>query len=239
MNADLLTIDSYGDGAELILIHGFGWNSTIWQPILEPLCLHHRVHVVQLPKILDDLKKLAAAIADKCPNPATWLGWSIGGLIALQAAADYPNQVKKLILVASSPCFMEKNNWPGITQPALEQMQCNLQTNKLQAIKKFVQLQTNGNYPLTQALNVPTYHSDYDQSGLTLLKNSDLTRLIEHIRCPILGIFGKKDRLVPQALSTLLAQYMDIQLFDSAHLPFYEQPHLFIKTINEFTQNAA
>lgn len=239
MKTDLLTIRSYGQGQELILIHGFGWDGTIWQTILPELCLTHRVHVVDLPETLTDLAALCDAIITECPNPATWLGWSTGGLIALHAALHYPTQIEKLILVASSPHFVKKNNWPGITLEALKQLDNHFQDNKVQAIKKFIRLQTNGNYALTQKLMALSNPSNYETSDFTLLKNTDFTHALGDIDCPILGIFGKHDRLVPVEISTLLKSYMTVQLFDTAHLPFYEMPALFVQSILEFTQYAA
>lgn len=238
MNNDTLHIRSYGQGQELILIHGFGWGGNIWQNILPELCLTHRVHIVDLPKQLSDLSALCDAIMTHCPKPATWLGWSTGGLIAVHAALHYPAHVEKLILVASSPHFLKKNNWPGITLEALEQLNNHFQNNKSQAIKKFIRLQTNGNYALTQQLMTLTNQSTYETSDFTLLKNTDFTQALTHIRCPILGIFGTKDRLVPIEITTLLKAYMTVQLFDTGHLPFYEMPTLFVQSVIEFTQYA-
>ncbi len=43
---------------------------------------------------------------------ALWLGWSLGGLVALRAALDYPANVRGLVMIASSPRFVSAPDWP-------------------------------------------------------------------------------------------------------------------------------
>src|SRR5438552_12437112 len=86
-------IDTVGSGPDLVLIHGWAMHAGIFAPLTKALATRFRVHRVDLPghgySRVDaaslDPAPCAAALAARVPR-ALWVGWSLGGLIALQAA---------------------------------------------------------------------------------------------------------------------------------------------------------
>lgn len=58
---------------------------------------------------LDTLIDHYAALA---PAQCHVSGWSLGGLVALRWAQRYPQQIKKLVLFATTPCFGQREHWP-------------------------------------------------------------------------------------------------------------------------------
>ncbi|MCP5077676.1 MAG: alpha/beta fold hydrolase, partial [Psychromonas sp.] len=38
-----------GQGKDLVLLHGWGVNSAVWQPVVELLGKHFRLHLIDLP----------------------------------------------------------------------------------------------------------------------------------------------------------------------------------------------
>ncbi len=44
-----LKFSSFGSGTPLVFIHGWGVNSAVWQPIIEPLAKHYQVITIDLP----------------------------------------------------------------------------------------------------------------------------------------------------------------------------------------------
>jgi 2-succinyl-6-hydroxy-2,4-cyclohexadiene-1-carboxylate synthase len=105
-----------GHGNPLVLLHGFTGSSASWWPVIDQLAARHRVIAVDLighgrPEApaeaaryafdlaLDDL----AAIADHLGIvPATWLGYSMGGRLALGLALRHPEVVSALILESAT-----------------------------------------------------------------------------------------------------------------------------------------
>jgi 2-succinyl-6-hydroxy-2,4-cyclohexadiene-1-carboxylate synthase len=105
-----------GHGNPLVLLHGFTGSSASWWPVIDQLAARHRVIAVDLighgrseapaeaaryafDLALDDL----AAIADHLGIvPATWLGYSMGGRLALGLALRHPEVVSALILESAT-----------------------------------------------------------------------------------------------------------------------------------------
>ncbi|NIV36280.1 MAG: alpha/beta fold hydrolase, partial [Anaerolineae bacterium] len=100
-----LYIDLRGNGPDLVMLHGWGLHGGLFGPVIEPLAERFRLHLVDLPghgrsPMLEGkytLERIAEAITGEVPAGAHWLGWSLGGRIALAAAAA-GTAVDKLIL---------------------------------------------------------------------------------------------------------------------------------------------
>ncbi len=43
--------------------------------------------------------------------PGRLMGWSLGGLYAIELALRHPEKFSELILVASNPCFVTRSDW--------------------------------------------------------------------------------------------------------------------------------
>ena len=112
-------IETTGHGPGLILIHGWAMHGGLFAPLVERLRDRYTVHAVDLPghghAATHDTplepERLAAALADRLPD-AVWLGWSMGGQVALRAALDHPARVRGLVMLASSPRFVRGEGWP-------------------------------------------------------------------------------------------------------------------------------
>lgn len=112
-----LEVDVRGQGAPVLLLHGFGGAGAAWGEVARRLAESHRVIAPDLighggsgdPKepervfverVLEDLDRvLDAAGVDAC----TWIGYSMGGRIALAAALLRAERVRALVLESSSP----------------------------------------------------------------------------------------------------------------------------------------
>src|SRR5690625_8021596 len=86
-----LYIETHGRGdTHIVLIHGWAMHGGVFAPLTAALAERATVHVVDLPghghsrdsDLPLDAADCARAIAEATP-PAIWLGWSLGGLVAL------------------------------------------------------------------------------------------------------------------------------------------------------------
>jgi 2-succinyl-6-hydroxy-2,4-cyclohexadiene-1-carboxylate synthase len=132
-----LNVEDAGAGDPVVLLHGFTGSAESFKPIVELLTPGVRAISVDLLghgksaapvdvsryafwQVVDDLANLIPAIGIE---RATWLGYSMGGRVALGLAIRHPRLVSGLVLESSSP---------GIEDPA-ERNQRRLADNELAA----------------------------------------------------------------------------------------------------------
>lgn len=242
-----------GSGRNLVLLHGWGMTSAIWEPVLEELSQHFCVYVVDLPGFgqsppLADysLQSISEAIMQVVPEDATWCGWSLGGLIATYAAINYPRRVNKLIQVASSVKFVSDAEWQGVEPAVFDNFLQGLQVNSQKTLARFIGIQAMGcasarkDSATFKRLLAETGVADQEAlvAGLKLLAESDLRESFSTLSQPCLSLFGLFDRLVPiqtsQNMATILA-HSQSQLFEnSSHAPFMSESKLFNQRLIEF-----
>jgi len=113
-----------GNGPPLLLLHGFTGSIEAWgREVLQGLALAYQVIGVDLlghgesdassepgryrmEEMLQDLSQVMDALA---VEEARWLGYSMGGRIALAAAASRPARVSALVLESASPGLTSDN----------------------------------------------------------------------------------------------------------------------------------
>jgi 2-hydroxy-6-oxonona-2,4-dienedioate hydrolase len=113
-NGESIFYREMGSGKKtLLLIHGNMSSSKHWEPVYEKMKEHYKIFAVDLRGMgestyhnrFDSLKELSDDLAEFCEilklRELIVVGWSTGGGIAMELAADYPDLVEKLILVES------------------------------------------------------------------------------------------------------------------------------------------
>jgi 2-succinyl-6-hydroxy-2,4-cyclohexadiene-1-carboxylate synthase len=110
-----LHAEVWGEGAPLVLLHGFTGGAATWEPVRALLGIRRRVVALELPGhgaspvpgpscgVPDVARAAVASIARLGIRRADWLGYSLGGRIALRVAADHPTAVRRLVLESASP----------------------------------------------------------------------------------------------------------------------------------------
>lgn len=228
-----------GQGKPLVLLHGWGWHSAIWDPLIPYLCEHYQLFLIDLPgcgksplTISDySFENIAQLIFPRIPDNCSWLGWSLGGMLAWWIAIHYPHKVNKLITVSSSPCFVKKDNWPGVPTSTLEKFSQSLLSDPRQTLRNFLELQLRGNnksklefHLLENKMFSQLPVMGALEGGLQLLRETDLRKDLHRVEAPSLHIYGSIDTLVPASITstlkqeTLHAQYEIISR--AGHIPF-------------------
>ncbi len=260
-------IEQIGSGEPLVILHGWGMHSGIWQSVREALAAQHRLYLVDLPGmgfsqgvLADQLAQVAsdmrAELHQLIHQPYSLMGWSLGGLIAMQMALqdidnDMPTAINKLILVATTPCFVDRNDWQhGVASPIFHGFFEEVIKDFANALEKFLALIAMGSGHTHQEVKMllqvmlqrPHPSLQSLQAGLNILLASDLRGQLQYIRQPVLWIHGERDRLCPvsaaQWSSQQLAQ-VQLEIFASAgHEPFISHPQQFIHSVNQFLGQA-
>ncbi|HZF96912.1 MAG TPA: alpha/beta fold hydrolase, partial [Pseudoxanthomonas sp.] len=144
-------IEIAGEGPPLVLIHGWGLHGGVFEPLVRRLSGRHRLHLVDLPghghsresEIPLALEACSRELLERTP-PALWIGWSLGGLFALQAASLSP-QVRALALIAATPRFVRANDWPHAVEAAtFERFGLDLAQDRRATLERFLALDTMG-----------------------------------------------------------------------------------------------
>jgi pimeloyl-[acyl-carrier protein] methyl ester esterase len=268
-----LHVKQLGSGAPLLLIHGWGMHGGLWGRVAEQLAQHFRVLAVDLPGhgysvnnergkgqgtrdkglplTLDPspftLDSIVDELSAQFDEPLNVCGWSLGGQIALRWAMRHPQQVNRLVLVASTPCFVRKIEWPcAMAAETLAEFGAGLQQNYALTLRRFLALQVRGSeqeHELLATLRGTLFsHGEADlsalQGGLEILRNCDLRSALPDIRQPALVIAGERDTLTPPQASQYLASHLpDARLATirgAAHAPFLSHPDEFMEHILDF-----
>ncbi|CAH0534647.1 Pimeloyl-[acyl-carrier protein] methyl ester esterase [Vibrio stylophorae] len=237
----------------LVLIHGWGLDSQVWRPLLPLLESHFDVQCLDLPGYgqhqqvsADNLLDLASHLLKLSPSAAYWLGWSLGGLVATQAALLEPTRCLGLITVAHSPRFTANDDWQGVAPSILAQFIADLEHNPSATLARFVGLQALGS--LTARQDVKQLRAAIQNQtmpdhqaltlGLELLARCDLRSQLAQLQPPWLRLYGQHDTLVPACsvvATDQLAPQSQRQVFAHAsHAPFISEAEAFVKQLKQF-----
>lgn len=243
-------------GAEdLVLLHGWGLHSIVWDPIMPALLERFRVTVVDLPGMGQSplpngdyhLDFVVRQVRRVLPERCHLMGWSLGGLVALKLALEEPARIDSLVTVATTPRFTAADDWPAAMKPEI-----------LAKFAEMMEEDYEGTLVRFLALNCkdsPTMREDIAllkeilyfcglpaqralRGGLEILRDSDLREDLARLGVPTLMMFGEHDNLVPAAVmpevEALNPEIRLALLKGLAHVPFISAPELFTGALFDF-----
>jgi pimeloyl-[acyl-carrier protein] methyl ester esterase len=246
-----------GQGPALVLLHGWAMHAGIFAPLVQRLEAHFTLHLVDLPghgRSRDaglplDLSHAAEAVAAVVPERALWLGWSLGGLVALQAAAAKPARLRGLVMVAASPRFVRAADWPqGMENAVFRTFASELQRDYRGTLDRFLMLEAQGSEKMRDELRLLRAeafahgepHTDVLCDGLGLLEDSDLRTALPALAMPSLWIAGRRDRLVSPAAMQAAADAAPgasfHQVASGGHAPFLTQADEVAQAVRDFAE---
>lgn len=238
---------------DLALIHGWGLGSGVWQPCAEVLGNIARIHRVDLPGYGnapdsgETFVEAARSAVDALPDRVTLCGWSLGSLLAMQAALLAPERVARLILVGSTPSFAQRDGWTpaqppsvlaGFTQAVASDAGATLQRfvavfNQGDTKARAIGREINQGILSSSLAPIPTL-----LKGLDWLRDIDLREQASAIRCPVLLVHGENDPLMPLPAARWLAEHLpqsQLEVFSgAAHAPFLNDPEHFVSLVGKF-----
>ena len=247
-------IKKIGQGKDLVLIHGWGMHSGIWEPIIDKFSKEYTLHLVDIPgmgksHVINpyDLDHLAEAISKALPPSFDILGWSLGGLISLKMSLMYPKKIHRMVLVGGTPCFINQADWSyGVDIRDFNDFAHELFKNYKSTMINFytLQLMHSKNSKLLikklkemdEAENPPEVKSL--QLGLDILLKNDLREDINKIQHQTLLITGDMDRLTPKSASIWLECHLkkgQLKVIEGAsHIPFLSHSDEFFSYLDQF-----
>lgn len=192
-----------------------------------------------------DFDVAVADYAERLPNGAHLCGWSLGAQLALAIAARYPDKVGKLVLVAGTTSFVQRDGWPhGMPPTMLAEFATAIAADAEAMLPRFVGGFNRGDarakavtqelLTLADARPAPSVLGQ----GLDWLRDVDLRADAPQVRAPTLLIHGTADPLMPlaaaEALAALIPTARLAAFADCAHAPFASRPDDFVATVRAF-----
>jgi pimeloyl-[acyl-carrier protein] methyl ester esterase len=198
------------DADPLLVLHGWGMNSSVWQTIANDFERSFQVIWLDLPGHGDNhqvqannLDEIVALILPLLTQSTHIMGWSLGGLIAQEIVRQRPDLVKQVVMVTSTPKFSQTERWQNaMPTDVLAAFFTNLLNDIQGTIKRFIALQFMGvkgsqsiQRELRQAILANIPNENALQLGLKILQQQDF-RDLKMVKQQ-LWILAEKDRLIP------------------------------------------
>lgn len=131
----------------IVVVGGWGVPAAMLAPLVSDWPAE--VHLVSLDSGLVSgaagIDDVAGRLLERTPANALWLGWSLGGQVAMSAAQQAPAHIRGVITLCSFPRFVASDEWPyGMAPATFRQFREGLQANPQRAWKRFLSLQVLG-----------------------------------------------------------------------------------------------
>ncbi|WP_109474113.1 alpha/beta fold hydrolase [Ornithinimicrobium cavernae] len=212
------------DQTPLVLLHGLGQAPMAWEDVVVPLYASRRLLTPWVPGLKPTEKK-PVSVADAAARLDTDVmlegmqqvdlcGFSYGAVVATQLAADFPERVRRLVLIA------------GMVAPPKALMRLQLGMLKMMPASRLADSSVSKERLLRT---------------LDVVRAVDLTDALPRIAAPTLVLVGAKDRPNQPAARALAAGIAGAELREvpgAGHQVNVEQPRALVDLLKGFLDDA-
>lgn len=227
-----------------VMIHGWGQSSHTWHEVCKRLKRHGvPCETLDLPghggsKEAPKDMWLDLLIKNMPNGPVILLGWSLGGILAMEMARCVPDRIRGLVLLSTTPAFTSRAGWPyGCQESLLHAFKADALNNPKRLLRRFSTMMFAGEKMsarryrevLAQSMRWDTLPSAYTLiQGLETLQGMDLRRSLPKIEMPSLVVHGGADRVIPKEAGVYLAAHLPkasmLVFSDVGHAPHLSRP---------------
>ena len=224
----------YGEGKDIVLLHGWGQNIEMMKPLGDPLSNKYKITIIDFPGFgeseepktawtIDDYSEMLGEIIKKLNiKKPILMGHSFGGRVAIRYSAN--NKIEKLVLFGS-PCIRKQ-------QPL------SLKTKVLKKLKTLPGLDGIGE-KMKKYIGSRDYKAASPMMRQILVNtvNEDLSEYAKKIEEPTLLIWGDNDTEEPVEEARELEKIMidaGLVVLPGSHYAYLENLHQVINIINTF-----
>ncbi len=249
-----------GDGPEsIIFLNGFGTEQAVWRHQVETFRSSRRTvtfdHAgsgrsaidhftpARYASLYDYADDVLALIDEVVPGPFSLVGHSVGGMIAAIAAVAEPARCRKLVMIGSSPRYLNAPGYPGGFEPAdIEALLAAMAADYQSWVVGFsAQVAANPGEPSLAAQYAEFLRAmrpDIAQAGLRTIFYSDMRDLLPKVDVPTLIVQATADIAVPAAVAHYMqaairgARLQEVEF--TGHLPHMLEPAAITDLIASF-----
>lgn len=255
-----------GDGPPLVFVHGLSGCWPNWLEQMAVFASRNRVLALDLPGFGHSPGRAGeismhgyAALLEELlgslgMNDVALVGNSMGGLIAAEAAASFPQRVRRLVLVSPAGIATYRNRLTERTMPALRRFEQGLalgaawtasHAERIASRPRGRELVLKGVVAHPSRLSGPLAAEQLRGAGtdgfleaLEAILDFDLQPRLHLIGCPTLVVWGTKDRLITwhdaERFATAIAGARKVVYEDTGHMAMLERPAEFNELLREF-----
>jgi pimeloyl-ACP methyl ester carboxylesterase len=251
----------YGSGPAIVLIHGLGGSWQTWLYNIPTLGLTHRVIAIDLPgfgqsdvlpppaEMATHARAIATVLDELGVGPSTVVAHSMGGVVAIKLQGVRPDLVAKLVLANAGGIRLTPRRLALIVNGfRLFDRYVNRRPGAMRAIARRPRLRrlVFGGFVVDPGVLSGPFAAEvipaFAAPGFVgaLIAASKVAPEIDPsaIRCPVLLVWGAKDRILPLAAARELCRsLLDARLVtieNAAHGPMFETPDEFNRAVMRF-----
>ena len=193
------------------------------------------VEVVSLPELLRECagngEGKITALSDDCGissyalglagriraagSPVCLVGWSTGGMVAIETAARFPELLAGIVLMSTTARFCSTDGYSmGVAKAELRAMRLGLRKDPPAVLGDFFRrsalpAEIAERNLASKIESAQTSGIDDLLKGLDYLRTTDLREALRSLALPALVIHGKEDRIIPWTAGDYLARNLD------------------------------
>jgi len=241
-----------GEGPAVVLVHGFASSLYTWKDVLPALAPGHDVIALDLPGFGGSDAPADLSFTEYVPvvmglldqlgvDKAVLVGNSMGGAVAIAAAADHPERVRGLVLIDASAYRMgdpSQRPWPirVAGNPAISAVLDQLPIRRLLVRAALRQVFHDDELVTPDRLDeyaVPVQRPGVPAAVRSLLASRSIEpdfveRRLPQVKAPTLILWGREDAWLPVAdadrLATAWPRSRKVVLDSCGHMPQEERP---------------
>lgn len=172
-----------------------------WAYPVDALELLHKALQPEFEPFIHPFTTDAATIKPPANEPWWLAGWSLGGMLAMEAIANGKLRPDGLILIASTARFCTNTDYVcGVEHIILRQMMSRMLRHREKVLARFFELAgmvTHSNFTDGELMR-----------GLKLLDEMDLRSRLSAIDLPVLLVHGTRDHIIPLEASMYLRDHL-------------------------------
>ena len=141
------------------------------------------------------------------------LGWSMGGMVAIECALRNPTKVSGLILLSTAARFLADRDYDGVPRREHRAFTAAMKKSPKQTLRQFFTRTALPQEPDPKRLQqvsdeANTLDLEELHAGLNYLGSTDLREEVKTLSLPVLVIHGEEDAVIPHGSGLWLAQHI-------------------------------
>ncbi len=250
INPVALSYEEHGEGTAVILLHGFPFDRTIWEPVVPLLHDHARLILPDLrgfgsSPVTDDVYSMRLQAEDVLHlmddlkiEKAVLVGHSMGGYISLAFAHTYPQRLLGLGLVATHAAADNPERRQSRNKTAESVRHKGARVVASSMVKTLTPKQELVE-PITKLiLNAQPAGIVGALKGMA--ERPDLTGELRRITVPALALYGTSDQLLNKAPVEMMVQMLPkgwlVEVPNAGHMLMMEEPKLVADSLLQLLQ---